>query len=84
MKESSCNAGDLGSIPGSRRSPGEGNGKPLNYSSLENSINRSIIPWGQKELDRPECLTLFSVALQIRPSHRVAMVIKVDYHRTYK
>ena len=36
-KASACNAGDLGSIPGSGRSPGEGNGAPLQYSWLENS-----------------------------------------------
>ena len=35
-KESACNAGDLGSIPGLRRSPGEGTGNPLQYSCLEN------------------------------------------------
>ena len=35
-KESACNAGDLGSIPVSGRSPGEGNGNPLQYSCLEN------------------------------------------------
>ena len=34
-KESACNAGDLGSIPGSGRSPGEGNGNPLWYSCLK-------------------------------------------------
>ena len=39
-KESACNAGDLGSIPGSGRSPGEGNGNPLQYSYLENSVDR--------------------------------------------
>ena len=37
-KESACNAGDLGSIPGLGRSPGEGNGYPLQYSCLENPI----------------------------------------------
>ena len=36
MIESACNAGDLGLIPGSGRSPGEGNGNPLQYSYLEN------------------------------------------------
>ena len=36
-KEFSCNAGDLGSIPGLGRSPGEGKGHPLQYSGLENS-----------------------------------------------
>ena len=37
-KESTCNVGDLGSIPGLGRSPGEENGYPLQYSSLENSM----------------------------------------------
>ena len=39
-KESACNTGDRGSIPGSRRSPGGGHGNPLQYSCLENSMNR--------------------------------------------
>ena len=39
-KESICNAGDLGSIPGLERSPGEGNGNPLQYSCLENFMDR--------------------------------------------
>ena len=39
-KESSCNAGEQGSIPGLGRSSGEGNGNPLQYSSLENSMDR--------------------------------------------
>ena len=39
-KESACNAGDLGSIPGSGRSPGEGIGNPLQYSCLENPMDR--------------------------------------------
>ena len=39
-KESACNAGDLGSIPGSGRSAGEGNGNPLQYSWLENPRDR--------------------------------------------
>ena len=38
-KESACNAGDPGSIPGSGRSPGEGIGYPLQYSGLENSMD---------------------------------------------
>ena len=38
-KESACNAGDLGSIPGLGRSPGEGEGYPLQYSGLENSMD---------------------------------------------
>ena len=38
-KESTCNAGDLGSIPGLERSPGEEKGYPLQYSGLENSMD---------------------------------------------
>ena len=39
-KEFACKAGDLSSIPGFRRTPGEGNGNPLQYSCLENPMDR--------------------------------------------
>ena len=39
-QESACNAGDPSSIPGSGKSPGEGNGNPLQYSCLENCMDR--------------------------------------------
>ena len=39
-KESACNAGDPGLIPGLRQTPGEGNGNPLQYSCLENSMDK--------------------------------------------
>ena len=59
-KASAYNAGDLGSIPGSGRSPGEGNGNPLQYSYLENPMDGGTwlgyIPWGRKELDTTERL----------------------------
>ena len=55
-KESTCNVGDLGSIPGLGRSPGEGKDYPLQYSGLENSMDYS--PWGRKELDTTEQLSL--------------------------
>ena len=42
VKNPPDNAGDTGLIPGSRRSPGEGNGNPLQYSCLENSKNRGV------------------------------------------
>ena len=55
-KESSCYAGDPGSIPGLGRLPGEGNDYPLQYSCLENPHGqRSLMgysPWGQKESTR--------------------------------
>ena len=40
VKECACNAGDLGSIPGLGRSPGQGNGNPLQYSCLENPMDK--------------------------------------------
>ena len=47
-KESACSAEDPGSIPGSRRTPGEGNGYSLQYSYLENSMDRRT--WVAKNL----------------------------------
>ena len=41
-KESACNAGDPGLIPGLGRTPGEGTGNPLQYSCLENSMDRGV------------------------------------------
>ena len=52
-KESVCNAGDLGLIPGLGRSPGEGKGYPLQYSGLENSMG-CIVHGGHKESDKTE------------------------------
>ena len=51
-KESTCNEGDLGSIPGLGRSPGEGNGSPLQYSGQENPMDD--LPWDHKQLDTTE------------------------------
>ena len=50
--------GDLVSIPGLGRSPGEGKGYPLQYSGLENSMDYT--PWGCKESDMTERLSLSS------------------------
>ena len=61
-KASACNAGDPGSIPGSGRFPREGNGNPLQYSCLKNSMDchlRSLAgdsPWSRKESDTTEHL----------------------------
>ena len=56
MVESVCNTGDLDSIPGSGRSPGEGNGNPLQYPCLENPMDGGGQwgPWGLKESDTTE------------------------------
>ena len=57
-KDSACNAGDPGSIPGSGRSPGGGHGNPLQYSCLENPHGQRSLagysPLGHKELDTTE------------------------------
>ena len=61
-KESAYNAEDLGSVPGLGRSPGEGNGNPLQDSCLKNSVDRgawqATVHGVTKELDTTEQLTL--------------------------
>ena len=60
-KESACSVGPLGSIPGLGRSLGEGHGNPIQYSCLENPMQRSLAvytPWGHKESDTTDRLTL--------------------------
>ena len=62
-KESACNAGDPGSIPGWRTSPGGGHGNPLQYSCLENPHGQRSLadysPWGCKESDTTERLSTY-------------------------
>ena len=57
-KVSACSAGDEGLIPGLGRSPGVGNGNPVQYSYLENPMDRGTwlgySPWVRKELDTTE------------------------------
>ena len=70
-KESACDAGDLGLIPGSGRSPGEENGYPFQYSCLENSMDRGAwqagySPWSHKDLDMTE-KQILSLSLPLAP-----------------
>ena len=63
-KESACSAEDPGSVPGYGRSPGEGNGNPLQYSCLENSMDRGALQatvHGFAESDMTEQLTHIEV-----------------------
>ena len=70
VKNPPANAGDprvAGSIPGLGRSPGEGNGNPVQFSCLENSMDRSLVdysPWGHKESDITEQLKSESEVVQ--------------------
>ena len=61
-KESTCNSGDLGSIPGLGRSPGGMHGNLLQYSCLENSHGQKSLvgysSWGHKESDMTEQLSI--------------------------
>ena len=60
-KEPACNVGDLGSIPGLQRYPGEGHGKSFQYSCLENPHEQRSLAgcsaWGRKESDMTERLS---------------------------
>ena len=79
-QESACNAEDLGSIPGSGRYPGEGNGNSPQYSCLKNSLDRGAwqarVCGGHKELNMTEQLTqaqnvlsIFSLWRSVRELH---------------
>ena len=69
-KESACNAGDLGSIPGLEGSPGEGNGYPLQYTGLENSIDYSM----RSQRVATKRLSL-SLSLSKRAVHKMLVMI---------
>ena len=74
-KGSTWNAGDVGSVPGRGRSPGEGNNYPLQFSFLSGEFHgpRSLAgysPWGCKELDTTERLSLHFILLQIGKKHK--------------
>ena len=82
-KESTCNAGDLGLVPGLGRSRGEGKGYPLQYSGLDNSMD-CIVLGGRKELDMTEQLSLiierlaswgWGIALCMIPYHSASQII---------
>ena len=68
-KESACNAGNAGSIPGSGRSPGEGHDYPLQYACLENPMDRGVwqaTSMGLQESNTTKRLTLY------RPTHKTS------------
>ena len=83
-KESTCSAGDSGSVPGLGRSPGEGNGNPPQYSYLENSMNRgawhaesNYIQWARST---PKSTFETSV---IPNFHCIQIIDKLSRHRLY-
>ena len=74
-KESTCNTGDLGSMPGLGRSPGGGDGNPLQYSCLENPHGqRSLVgysPEGLQELDMTEVTYHACISMSIMEYYSV-------------
>ena len=89
-KESACHAGDLGSVPGSGRSSGEGNVYPLQYSFLENSMNWRVLRatfHGVSELDTTEQLTHslhFSTGKALASHNSRKSKDKWPYYKTLK
>ena len=75
-KESACNVGDLGLIPGLGRSPGGGKGYPLQYSGLENSMVCIVL--GVAELDTTEQLSFIPSFIYIH------IYIYMTYHHTHR
>ena len=69
-KKSAYNVGDLGSIPGSGKSPGEGNGNPFQYSWLENFIGQRSLadysPWGSQRVGHDQVTTLSLTSVPIK------------------
>ena len=89
-KESTCNVGDLGSIPGLGRCPGGGHGNPLQYSCLENPHGqRSLVgysPWGRKKSDTTEQLSTACEGMTLSLSSPVCLftftLLSPDKHFT--
>ena len=79
-KESTCNAGDLGLIPGLGRCPGEGNSYPLQYSCLENSIDRGA--WQATDHGVTKSWTRLSSPSQDGDTNN--WLEKVSFHSNYK
>ena len=77
-KEYSSNAGDLASILGLGRSPGEGTGNTFQYSCLENPHGQRSLagysPWGYKALDMSEQLRTAQYSTEIRESLKISQV----------
>ena len=87
-QESACIAGDLGLISGSGRFPGEGNGYPLQYSCLENSIDRGTwqaghSPWDCKESNTTEQLTLKKEREFLFSSLFVHLIVKMGISQLF-
>ena len=86
-KESACNSGEPGSIPGLSKSPGEGNGNPFQYSGLENSMDKGVwqaIVHRVAESDRAERLTLSLSQELWKPflHSQLCFLIPSRFHRT--
>ena len=81
VKASACNVGDLASIPGPGRSPGEGNGNPLQYSCLENPMDRGAWWASRKESDTTERLHFhFTIFDHIPKNSLIVWILFAVFH----
>ena len=87
-KESTCNAGDP--VPGLGRSPGEGNGYPLQSSCLENPMDRGALratghkgPWGHKESDMTEYAYTLTACVRKLSTDVVSALPLEEFHTVF-
>ena len=83
-EESACNVGDLSSIPGLGGSAGEGIGYPFQYSGRETSTDYTVSPWGHKESDTTELLSLHSLKEQKQKTsnqHQMSCIMSIGMLR---
>ena len=78
-KESTCNAGDLGSVPGLGRSPGEGKGYPFQYSGLENSMD-CIVHGVTKSRTRLSDFHFHFLSMIIKTNCELICLVKMGKH----
>ena len=87
-KESACNAGDSGLIPGSGRTPEGGHGNPFQYSCRENPHRQRGLmgysSWGHKESDTTERLTLNLIENATFRSYQSSLIKCAEKRRSYE
>ena len=76
-RESACNVGDLGLLPQLGRSPGKGNGYPLQYSGL-GKFHRLYSPWGRQESNMTEQLSMPPKSIHVAVNGKISLFFMVE------